>query len=262
MHAYLTTAHTAAEPVFRTVVIAAAPADVKVSTDTNPVRHAIGWMVLAFILTFLLTRTITRMIRAGKGPFRNIGGGGVHVHHQVFGIFMMLIAGAAEFAYEPGGVARGILAALFGAGAALTLDEFALWVYMDDVYWSAEGRKSVNAVLGAAGIGLLLMLGANPFDIGPGDSVPVAFFVIAINLAFALAAIFKGKVSTGLIGILVPFVAMVGTARIAKPDSPWARWRYPEGSRKREKALRRFPPGERTWWDRFKDLVAGAPTGH
>ncbi|NUU21966.1 MAG: hypothetical protein HOV68_10710 [Streptomycetaceae bacterium] len=219
-------------------------------------------MLGAFIVTFLLTRLITRLIRAGKGPFRNLtlGGGKLHVHHQVYGIFLMLVAGAAEFAYEPGGAARSVLAAVFGAGAALTLDEFALWFYLDDVYWSAEGRRSVDAVLVAAGMGVLLMFGANPFDVGSGDSKPVIAVVVAVDIVFALLAIFKGKVATGLIGVLIPLVAVVSAVRIAKSDSPWARWRYPEGSRKHAKALRRFPPGRRTAWDHFKDVLAGAPS--
>lgn len=239
---------------------AAAAPDANIRTD--PIRRAIGWMVGAFIVTFLLTRMVTRMIRAGKGPFRNIefGGGGLHIHHQVFGIFLMLLTGAAEFAYQPGGWALSALAAAFGAGAALTLDEFALWFHLDDVYWSAEGRQSVNAVLIAAACGLLLMLGANPFDVGSEESRPAVFAVALVNLAFALAAIFKGKVATGLIGVLIPVVAIVATLRIAKPTSPWARRRYPEGSHKRAKALRRFPPNRRTWWDRAKDAVGGAPS--
>ncbi|MCF2529301.1 hypothetical protein [Yinghuangia soli] len=240
----------------------AAAAAEAVASDSLPVRHAIGWMLGAFIVTFVLTRMVTRLIRAGKGPFRNVtfGGGTLHIHHQVWGIFLMLISGAAEFAYEPGGVGRAALAAAFGAGAALTLDEYALWFHLDDVYWSAEGRKSVDAVLIAAALGLLMMLGANPFDVGSGDSKPEIAGVVVVNLAFALVAIFKGKVATGLIGILVPFVAWVSSVRIAKPDSPWARWRYPEGSRKHAKALRRFPPGHRTAWDKCKDLIGGAPS--
>ncbi|WP_436788040.1 hypothetical protein [Yinghuangia sp. YIM S10712] len=238
----------------------AAPPDTRIETD--PIRLVIGWMVGAFIVTFLITRLVTRMIRAGKGPFRNVefGDSGLHVHHQVFGIFLMLLTGAAEFAYQPSGWGESALAAAFGAGAALTLDEFALWFHLDDVYWSAEGRQSVNAVLIAAACGLLLMLGANPFDVGSGDSRPAVAAVALMNLAFALAAIFKGKVATGLIGVLIPLVAIVATLRIAKPNSPWARRRYPEGSRKHAKSLRRFPPGERTLWDRAKDAVGGAPS--
>lgn len=231
------------------------------ASDSDKVRSGMGWMLGAFVLTFLATRCVTRLIRAGKGPFRDLDlPGGLHVHHQVYGIFLMLLAGAAEFAYEPGGLPRNIMAAVFGAGAALTLDEFALWFHLDDVYWSAEGRKSVDAVMIAAAVGILLLFGANPFDVGSGDSKPAIAGIVLVNLAFALVAIFKGKVATGLIGVFVPIVAMVSTVRIAKPDSPWARWRYPEGSRKHERALRRFPPGKRTLWDRFKDLLAGAPS--
>lgn len=229
--------------------------------DPDEVKRGVGWMLASFVLTFLATRFVTRMIRAGKGPFRDMKlPGGLHVHHQVYGIFLMLVSGAAQFAYEPDTLARDILAAVFGAGAALTLDEFALWFHLDDVYWSADGRKSVDAVLIAAAIGILLLFGANPFDIGSGDSKPAIFAVVVVDLAFSFAAIFKGKVATGLIGIFVPTVAWIAAVRIAKPDSPWARWRYPEGSRSRQRSLRRFPPGRRTHWDRFKDLLGGAPS--
>ncbi|MEU9131507.1 hypothetical protein AB0D08_25940 [Kitasatospora sp. NPDC048540] len=236
---------------------AAAAADTGTSV---PLRSGIGWMVGAFVVTFLVTRMVTRMIRAGKGPFRDVSVGGLHIHHQVYGIFLMLIAGAAEFAYQPATPWRYVLAALFGAGAALTLDEFALWFHLDDVYWSSEGRKSVDAVLIAASIGLLLMLGANPFDIGSEDSAPAVAVVLLLNLGFSLCALFKGKIATGLIGVLIPLVAAVAAIRIAKPDSPWARWRYPDGSAKQAKARRRFPPDRRTVWDRLVDLLGGAPS--
>ncbi|MEV4615891.1 hypothetical protein AB0K43_25360 [Kitasatospora sp. NPDC049258] len=238
---------------------------VQIDTGSTPLRNGIGWMVGAFILTFLLTRVITRMIRAGKGPFRDVSVGGLHIHHQVYGIFLMLIAGAAEFAYQPGTVWRAVLAAMFGAGAALTLDEFALWFHLDDVYWAAEGRKSVDAVLIAAVIGILVLLGANPFDTGDsgdgGGGAPVIAVALLINLAFSVLSLLKGKIATGLFGVLVPLIAVVAAIRIAKPDSPWARWRYPDGSAKRAKALRRFPPDRRTVWDRVKDFLGGTPTG-
>ncbi|MET9616737.1 hypothetical protein [Kitasatospora indigofera] len=229
-------------------------------TTSAPLRNGIGWMVGAFVLTFLLTRMITRLIRAGKGPFGDVSVGGLHIHHQVYGIFLMLLAGAAEFAYQPDSVWRAVLAAVFGAGAALTLDEFALWFHLDDVYWAAEGRKSVDAVLIAATMGLLVLLGANPFDTGSGDSAPVVAAVLVVNLAFSVWALLKGKIAMGLFGVLVPLIALVAACRVAKPDSPWARWRYPEDSAKRRKALRRFPPGRRTVWDRLKDVLGGVPS--
>src|SRR3954463_438315 len=121
--------------------------DLELVLDPTARRAAVAWMMAAFLLTFLTTRLITRAIRTGRGPFRNASVGGVHIHHEVYGIFLMLGAGAAEVTYRPGAPAVYALAALFGAGAALTLDEFALWLHLDDVYWSREGRSSVDAVL-------------------------------------------------------------------------------------------------------------------
>ena len=235
-------------------------------SDDGP--QGVGWMLVAFVFTFAVTRLITRLIRAGKGPFRNMVVGRVHVHHQVYGIFLMLIAGALEFAYEPGGPLRQVLAGFFGMGAALTLDEFALLIHLDDVYWAEEGRKSVDAVLITGALGLLLFVGANPLGVGGGDSKPVAAAIVVFNLVCALVALAKGKIATGLIGVLVPFVAFVSAVRIGKPDSPWARWRYKEGPGRTSphadtrlaRSLRRFPPDRRTPWDRFKDFLAGAPS--
>jgi hypothetical protein len=65
-------------------------------------RAMVGWMLAAFLLTFLITRAITHAIRAGQGPFGDTSVGGVHVHHQVYGIFLLLGTGTAEFTYRPG----------------------------------------------------------------------------------------------------------------------------------------------------------------
>src|SRR5918998_4674179 len=126
-------------------------------------------MVASLLVTFLATRLVTRSIRRGRGPFRDASVGGVHVHHEVYGIFLLLGAGTAEFAYRPPTPWVEVLAVLFGVGAALTLDEFALWLHLDDVYWSREGRSSVDAVLVALVVGCLLLVGANPFDADQAD---------------------------------------------------------------------------------------------
>ena len=110
-------------------------------------RAGAAWMLGSFVVVFLATRVIVRLIRAGKGPFRNQSVGGVHLHHLVHGIFLMLLAGVGEFTYQPDPPWLYVLAAAFGAGAALTLDEFALWLHLSDVYWEREGRVSVDAVL-------------------------------------------------------------------------------------------------------------------
>lgn len=79
------------------------------------------------------------------------------------------------------------------------------------------------------------------------------------GLAVAVLAILKGRIVLGLIGVLVPVVALVGAVRLARPGSYWARRFYRPGSRRSRRALRRFPPGHRTRWDRLVDLFAVVP---
>jgi hypothetical protein len=222
------------------------------------VRVPMLWMLGAFVVTFLVTRFVTKMIRRGRGPFRDTTIGGVHIHHQVYGIFLMLAAGVAEFTYRPDPPWLEVLAALFGVGAALTLDEFALWLTLDDVYWGAEGRRSVDAVLVAAAIGLMLVLGANPFDDDSGTGAGIAV-TVAVNLTFGVVAILKGRIVLGVVGVVFPLVALIGAVRLARPSSAWARRFYRPGSRRAARSATRFPPGKRTRWDRVVDLFADAP---
>jgi hypothetical protein len=107
----------------------------------------------AFYLTFALTRAITHSIHAGVGPFHDLALAGVHVHHLVWGILLLLAVGHFWLHQigtgEPGDsrMLSRLTAVLFGIAAALTLDEFALWLQLRDVYWTREGRESVDAVL-------------------------------------------------------------------------------------------------------------------
>ncbi len=219
-------------------------------------RELVAWMVLAYLLTFLLTRLITHAIRAGRGPFRDAAIGGVHLHHEVYGIFLLLGAGTAEFAYRPADAWGNVLAALFGAGAALTLDEFALWLHLEDVYWSRQGRSSVDAVLLALVVGVLLLVGANPLDADRAHGEKVIALTLLVNLCFALVAILKGRVVLGVVGVFVPVVAVVPAVRLAKPNSPWARRRYARDGSREARARRRFPPDKRNRWDGLVDLFA------
>jgi hypothetical protein len=220
-------------------------------------RALVGWMLGAFLVTFLATRAVTRAIRQGRGPFRNANVGGVHVHHQVYGIFLLIGTGTAEFTYRPAAPWADILAVLFGIGAALTLDEFALWLRLEDVYWEREGRSSVDAVLVALIVGAFLLVGVNPFGDDQDGGALVAALAVTGNLLFALVAILKGRPLLGVVGVFIPLVALVAALRLARPASPWARRRYDE--RRMARALRRFPPGRRTRWDRLVDVFAGAP---
>jgi hypothetical protein len=229
--------------------------EVRLFTD-EPGRGTLAWMLVAFLVTFVITRVVTRMIRSGRGPFRDTEVGSVHVHHAVYGIFLMLCAGTGEFVYRPPAPWLQILAVAFACGAALTLDEFALWLYLEDVYWSREGRKSVDAVLVAACVGGLLLLGANPLATDPGAGAWAAV-IIAVNLVFAFIALAKGKIVTGLLGVIVPAIAIVSALRLAHPDSPWARRCYPPESRRLARARRRYPPGGRTWWGAVVEKIGG-----
>ena len=104
---------------------------------------------LAFLLTFVAVRGITISIRAGIGPLHNVSAGGTHIHHLVWGILLLIIVGYVwllEVGVGSTWVAS-LTAVLFGVGAALTLDEFALWLNLQDVYWEREGRISIDVVL-------------------------------------------------------------------------------------------------------------------
>jgi hypothetical protein len=120
---------------------------------SDPRRERLFLSSVSFFSTFVLVRVVTHSIRAGIGPFRDISRGGVHVHHLVWGILLLLAVGycwliQVGIGTEP--MARWssrATAVLYGIGAALTLDEFALWLRLQDVYWSREGLESVRAVL-------------------------------------------------------------------------------------------------------------------
>src|SRR5689334_16233288 len=109
---------------------------------------------LSFLITFAIVRGITAMIRAGVGPFHNVSAGGTHIHHLVWGILLLIVVGYVwllEVGVGSSWIAS-ITATAFGVGAALTLDEFALWLNLSDVYWERQGRESIDAVLIFAGL--------------------------------------------------------------------------------------------------------------
>ncbi len=201
----------------------------------------------AFVAGFGFIRLSVRLIRAQVRWWPgNVTPGNLHVHHMVFGVVFMFIGGVTGIA--PLGDSlnwRSGAAALFGLGAALVLDEFALILHLRDVYWTSAGRLSVDAVFVAAGVTVLLLLGIVP-SIAPtgqhGDSwEAVTSLSISVVVTFSLAAItvLKGKIWTGLFGLFLFPVLIVGAIRLARPGSPWARWRYQRRPHKRARAARR-----------------------
>jgi hypothetical protein len=104
---------------------------------------------IGFLVTFGIVRLITHAIRAGVGPFHNVTSGGLHIHHLVWGIFLLLLVGYVWLIETGVGSSwmASVTAFAFGVGAALTLDEFALWLNLQDVYWAQAGRTSIDAVI-------------------------------------------------------------------------------------------------------------------
>jgi len=181
----------------------------------------------AFLVTFVVTRVITRMIRAGKGPFRdNVSDSGLHVHHAVPGIILLVVGAFIAVGTESDAWTI-VAAVLVGMGTSLVLDEFALILHLEDVYWSDEGRISVEMVsLAIACLGLAL-IGIRPFDLGKsGVGAAGVVILVAATLASILGCVTKGKYKLALFGCFVPLAAVVGTFRLARPGSRWARRRY------------------------------------
>jgi hypothetical protein len=104
----------------------------------------------SFFGTFATARAITHAIRAERGPFRNITPGGHHIHHMTFGILGLLTVGylwMLEIGTNDQRRASLVTSIAYGSGAALTLDEFALWLNLADDYWTKQGRESIDAVV-------------------------------------------------------------------------------------------------------------------
>jgi hypothetical protein len=216
-------------------------------------------LLLAMLLSFGFIRLSTRMIRAQVSWWPgNVSPGGLHIHHLVFGIILMMLAGFTAFAVEPASPWFEIAAGAFGVGMGLTLDEFALWLYLDDVYWSEEGRSSVDAVVFAAIIGGALIVGFTPLNASGGSIVAIVASVV-IELAICAFVALKGKVSAAVVGMFIPPVAWVAAIRLGRPGSWWARRRYPPGSHKLARAEGRKARHDRRV-RRFQDLIGGTPS--
>ena len=233
-------------------------------------RAAVAAFTVGLLVTFLGVRINTRLIRAKvKWWFHDIESeGGLHVHHMVIGVVLMVVAGITLIAALPHDLTLQLAALVFGAGVALTLDEFALILRLQDVYWTTEGRLSVDAVIVAVCAGMLLVLGVHPLGnvstaglTGVQGGVAVAITIV-VDACFAVVCLVKGKLWTGFFGLFIPFLGTVGAIRLARPGSPWAHKRYAGKPKKLAKAQRREDRTNATWraWrEAFFDLIAGKP---
>jgi hypothetical protein len=172
-------------------------------------------ILLAFLITFALTRFYTRMARTrgwGSGH-----AGDIHLHHMVFGIVFIILAGFLAISLTPGSPWIEILAIVFGIGAGLTLDEFALWLHLKDVYWTQEGRSSVDAVIMATLLGGVVVLGMTPVGVDESASADLIAVSVTIAVVASVVSILKGKIYLGIIGLFIPLLAYVAAIRLARP---------------------------------------------
>jgi len=222
---------------------------------------------LAFVVTFVLTRTITRLIREGRGPFRNqVTASGTHIHHSVPGIILLIIGAFTSVASSDSLGWRSFAAVTIGIGTSLVLDEFALILHLQDVYWTGEGQLSVEAVsLMGACLGLALV-GFSPFGVQDADGIEQLFRLTATGIfivdgVLALMCVLKGKYRTALFGLFLPPVGVIGAVRLARPASVWARHSY--RGRRIERATHRAAEFDRRWaplqvgWENF---IGGKPS--
>lgn len=221
-----------------------------------------GFLALLGMLgSFGFIRMSTRLMRSPKVPWWPGSvetSGGLHIHHLVFGIVLILLAGFLSFALQPDGALLTVLAIAFGIGAGLTLDEFALWLYLEDVYWAEEGRRSVDAVIIAAIVAGGFALGLVPLG-AESESGAALALLIALNLSLSVLAALKGKFASALIGMFVPVVSIVAAIRLARPGSPWARRRYATAStRLATSEAREAQRMHRVV--RWQNRIGGAPT--
>jgi hypothetical protein len=237
--------------------------------------------LIAFILTFFVTRTFVRLIRRRKGTSRtpqwweprNIHIGSKHIHHVVVGVVLVMISGITLVTlsvngHEPEFTATAII---FGIGAALVLDEYALILHLSDVYWEEDGRTSVDAVFAAVAVGGLLVLGLHPLmffislwqDTTHSTVLRAAVVLaMALTLPLAVLVVLKGKVWTGLIGMFFVPLLFIGAIRLSRPQAPWARYLYMSRLNKmsralqRERTLRRPVVRAKLW---LQYTIAGTP---
>jgi hypothetical protein len=215
---------------------------------------------ISFLVSFGFIRTSAHMIRAQVSWWPgNVSVGGTHIHHLVWGILLLLINGYVGVAIHPGDPWRDIVAVLFGIGTGLTLDEFALWLNLKDVYWSKQGRRSIDAVVIAAAFsGVLLISLRSWIDVTTevADVIQAVVGVIGLlGVILALTNASKEKFGMAIWSILVPVVGVVGAFRLAKPHSVWAKLFYKHG--KKEGSDKRFA-GDRCkpFWKRGGELLA------
>jgi len=179
-------------------------------------------ILLAFVCSFGFIRTSAHMIRAQVSwwPGNVQTKSGTHVHHLVWGILLLLSMGYLGISTDLGSPWFELVAIAFGIGMGLTLDEFALWLNLKDVYWTDKGRQSIDAVVVTTALLLIALLGLE-FWVAVWDAVLIlagmddshAWVAVPIQLigaALAIVCFRRGRKLTGIVGLFIPLVALIG----------------------------------------------------
>jgi hypothetical protein len=191
-------------------------------------------ILISFAITFGFIRTSAHLIRAQVSwwPGNVQTKGGTHIHHLVWGILLLLVTGYLGLAVDMGSPWLELTAIVFGIGMGLTLDEFALWLNLEDVYWESKGRRSIDAVIVTASLlaislvglqfwidvyeALLLLLGFGGERFTGGESAAFLVPWQLLGVALAVFCLTRGKRFTGIVGLFIPPVALIGAVLAVK----------------------------------------------
>jgi hypothetical protein len=179
-------------------------------------------ILIAFVCSFGFIRTSAHMIRAQVSwwPGNVETKGGTHIHHLVWGILLLITTGYVGIATAIPDPWFELVAIGFGIGMGLTMDEFALWLNLEDVYWAQKGRQSIDAVVVTVALLVIALLGLR-FWIDVWDAVLVlggvdrgnewlAIPVQVVGVALAFVCFRRGRKMAGIVGLFVPLVALIG----------------------------------------------------
>jgi hypothetical protein len=199
-----------------------------------PGKEAHFLILIAFVCSFGFIRTSAHMIRAQVSwwPGNVETKSGTHIHHLVWGILLLMVMGYLGVAPAIPDPRFELVAIGFGIGMGLALDEFALWLNLEDVYWKEKGRESIDAVVVTVALLVIALLGLQ-FWIDVYDAVlvlagfdrgnaVVAIPIQLVGIALAVVCFRRGRKFVGLVGLFVPLVALVGAlvpSRRQKPAS-------------------------------------------
>lgn len=231
--------------------------------DVGSSRAPAMLLLIAFLVSFGFIRTSARLMRSPRVPWwpgSVTTDSGLHIHHLVWGICLLLISGFVAFATRMDEPWAQITAIGFGIGAGLTLDEFALWLHLEDVYWSTDGRASLDAVVLATVFATVVMLGVHPVGLGDTGSTLAAIAAVLVLVLLAGITFLKGRFVLGIVALHIPLVGLYTALRLGTPTSPWAHHRY--RGEKLTRSQRRFAadrPSVRRR-NRMLDAIGGRPS--